>query len=114
VAEVRGVAVTTLAGFKKVLAADIIHGPRGQSQHEWATRQAYIALGNFMTSAAVVGVDTCPMEGIDAVKYDEILGLPAMGYHTVVACAAGYRSPGDKYATAPKVRFPAAELVIHV
>jgi nitroreductase len=114
VAEVRGVVVTALAGFKKVLAADIIHGPRGQSQHEWATRQAYIALGNFMTSAALVGVDTCPMEGIDSVKYDEILGLPAMGYHTVVACAAGYRSPGDKYATAPKVRFPAEELVIHV
>jgi nitroreductase len=114
VAEVRGVEVTALAGFKKVLAADIIHGPRGQSQHEWATRQAYIALGNFMTSAAVVGVDTCPMEGIDSVKYDEILGLSAMGYHTVVACAAGYRSSGDKYATAPKVRFPASELVIHV
>lgn len=114
VAEVRGVAVNALAGFKKMLAADIIHGPRGQSQHEWATRQAYIALGNFMTSAALVGVDTCPMEGIDSVKYDEILGLPALGYHTVVACAAGYRSSGDKYAAAPKVRFPADELVIHI
>ncbi len=114
VAAVRGVPVESLAGFKKVLAGDIVHGPRGQSQHEWATRQAYIALGNFMTAAALVGIDTCPMEGIDPVKYDEILGLPATGYRSVVACAAGYRSSADKYAAAPKVRFPAEELVIHI
>ena len=114
VAEVRGVPVESLGGFKKALAGDIIHGPRSKWQHEWATRQAYIALGNFMTSAAIVGIDTCPMEGIDPVKYDEILKLPQTGYHTVVACAAGYRSPTCKYAGAAKVRFPASELVIHI
>ena len=114
VAEVRGVAVETLAGFKKVLAGDIVHGPRGEAQHEWATRQSYIALGNFMTAAALVGIDTCPMEGINPAKYDEVLGLTAKGYRTVVACAAGYRAEGDKYAAAPKVRFPAEELVIHI
>jgi len=113
-AEVRGVAVETLAFFKKMLIGDIIQGPRSQQQFEWATRQVYIALGNFMTAAALVGVDTCPMEGIDPAKYDEILGLPAQGYSTVVACAAGYRAAGDKYASAPKVRFPAEELVIHI
>jgi nitroreductase len=114
VAEVRGVAVESLAFFRKMLASDIVQGPRSQQQFEWATRQVYIALGNFMTAAAVVGVDTCPMEGIDPVKYDEILGLPAQGYSTVVACAAGYRAAGDKYASAPKVRFPAEELLIHI
>jgi nitroreductase len=113
-AEVRGVAIETLAFFKKMLVGDIVQGPRSQQQFEWATRQAYIALGNFMTSAALVGIDTCPMEGIDPSKYDEILNLPAMGYHTVVACAAGYRAAGDKYASAPKVRFPADELVIRI
>ncbi len=113
VAEVRGVSVASLAGFKGALVSDIVKGPRSEWQHEWATRQAYIALGNFMTSAALLGIDTCPMEGIDPVKYDEVLGLKH-GYKTVVAIAAGYRAAGDKYAAAPKVRYPAAELLIHV
>ncbi len=34
----------------------------------------YIALGQFMTTAALLGVDTCPMEGIDPAKFDEVLG----------------------------------------
>jgi nitroreductase len=114
VAEVRGVTVESLAFFKKMLVGDIVQGPRSTWQHEWATRQAYIALGNFMTAAALVGIDTCPMEGIDPAKYDEILDLPAKGFKTVVACAAGYRSAADKSATAPKVRYPAAEVVIHI
>lgn len=114
VAEVRGTTVESLAGFKKVLNGDIVEGPRGQYQHEWATRQTHIALGNFMTSAALIGIDTCPMEGMVPTKYDEILDLPAKGYRTVVACAAGYRSAEDKYAAAPKVRYPASELVIHI
>ena len=110
-AEVRGVAAETLAGFKKILMGDVVHGARGQAALEWAARQAYIALGNFMTAAALVGVDTCPMEGFEPPRYDEILGLPAQGFHAVVACAAGYRAADDKYAALPKVRFSASELI---
>jgi nitroreductase len=113
VAEVRGVSTASLARFKSVLLGDIVTGPRSAGQHEWATRQAYIALGNFMTAAALLGIDTCPMEGIEPAHYDRILGLSG-GYKTVVAGAAGYRSAADKYATAPKVRFPASELFIHI
>jgi nitroreductase len=110
-AEVRGMAAEALDGFKNVLLGDVVHGPRGNVALEWATRQAYIALGNFMTSAALLGVDTCPMEGFEPAKYDEILGLPAQGFRAVVACAAGYRAADDKYAALPKVRFPANELI---
>jgi nitroreductase len=110
-AEVRGLPAEALAGFKKVLLGDVVHGPRGQMALEWAARQSYIALGNFMTAAALLGVDTCPMEGFDPVKYDEILGLPAQGFRAVVACAAGYRAEDDKYAALPKVRLPAGELI---
>lgn len=113
-ASVRGIPVETLAGFKKMLMGDIVNGPRGQESFEWATRQAYIALGNFMTAAAVLGIDTCPMEGIEPPKYDEALGLAGTGFRTVVACAAGYRASGDKYATLAKVRFPASELIVRV
>ncbi len=113
-AEVRGVAVESLGFFKNMLVGDIVSGARSAIQLEWATRQTYIALGNFMTAAALVGIDTCPMEGIDPAKYDELLALPEKGYTAVVACAAGYRAAADKYAVAPKVRFPADELIIRI
>lgn len=114
VAKVRGTPVENLAGFKKALLGDIVHGPRGKQQLEWSTRQCYIALGNLMTSAALLGIDVCPMEGIDPSKYDEVLGLPAKGYNTAVAAAVGYRSATCKYAAAPKVRYPAEELFIRI
>jgi nitroreductase len=114
VAEVREIPVSKLEKFKAALMGDIVHGPRSEWQHEWAIRQAYIALGNFMTSAAVLGIDVCPMEGIDSAKYDEVLGLPEKGYHAVVAAAAGHRAADDKMASIPKVRFPADELFIRI
>jgi nitroreductase len=100
----------SLAGLKNMMIG-FLEAP-GLNVKEWATRQAYIALGNLMTSAAVLGVDTCPLEGLDPVKYDEILNLPQQGLATVVACAVGYRSVTDKYASLAKVRFPAEELII--
>ncbi len=114
VAEVRASSVEALAGFRKILVGDVVHGERGKIALEWATRQAYIALGNFMTAAAMLGIDTCPMEGFLPAKYDELLGLPAQGFHAVVACAAGYRLATDKYASAAKVRLPASELIVRV
>jgi nitroreductase len=74
----------------------------------------YIALGQFMAAAAVLGVDACPMEGLEPSAYDSILGLEGTGYSTVVVCAAGYRAADDKYASLPKVRFPTSEVVQHV
>ncbi|MBL8767141.1 MAG: nitroreductase family protein, partial [Planctomycetes bacterium] len=67
-----------------------------------------------MTAAAAIGVDTCPMEGIDPAQYDEILGLRAKGFTTLCACAAGYRAADDKYASAPKVRYPTEVVIEHL
>lgn len=110
-ADVRKTPLESLAAYRGMMLGDVVHGSRGKTAHEWATRQAYIALGNLMTCAAVLGVDACPMEGIVPAEYDRALGLHGSGYATVVACALGYRSANDKYAAAPKVRFEAAELV---
>ena len=66
----------------------------------------------FMATAAMLGIDTCPMEGIDPARYDSLLGLSEQGYGTVVACVAGYRSADDKYAQAPKVRFKIEDVVV--
>jgi len=113
-AKTRGVDPSTLEGYKKMMIGDVVNGPRGKVSMEWAARQAYIALGNFMTSCALVGVDTCPMEGIEPVKYDEILGLTGTGWKTVVACPAGFRASDDKYGSAKKVRFANQEVVKHI
>lgn len=113
-AETRGATVETLAGYRRLMLGILVPPMPGINIPHWAALQAYIALGNFMTSAAVIGVDTCPMEGIDRAKYDELLGLPAEGYHTVVACAAGYRADDDKYASLAKVRYAAEDVIRHV
>jgi len=110
-AEVRGIAAESLAGLRKMIVGGLLRPE--VNINEWAMRQVYIALGNFMTSAALLGIDTCPMEGLDPRAYDEILGLPAQGYATCVAVAAGYRAGEDKYATLAKVRFAASDVIEH-
>jgi len=110
-AELRGVTPDSLAGYRGMMIKDVIAGPRGKASNEWAARQAYIALGNFMTAAALLQVDTCPMEGFSPVEYDKILGLEAKNLTATVCCAAGHRSPSDKYAGLTKVRFPKEQMV---
>jgi nitroreductase len=111
ISRVRGVPSKLLDPFRGMMLGDVVNGPRGKAAHEWAARQAYIALGNLMTCAAVLGVDACPLEGLDPSAYDRVLGLDNGGYKTVVACALGYRAATDKFARLPKVRFDASELI---
>jgi nitroreductase len=114
IAQVRGVTPESLNGFRDVLLGFLGQPAEQFNPTTWATKQAYIALGNFLTSAALLGVDTCPLEGIEPTRYDEILGLSEQGYQTVVVAAAGYRAAGDKYATLPKVRFAPEKVITHV
>ena len=103
-----------LGPYRFMMLGDVVNGPRGKIAHEWATRQTYIALGNLMICAAVLGVDACPMEGLVPAEYDKVLNLNGSGYATVVACALGYRSSNDKYAKLAKVRYDAKELIRHI
>ena len=110
IVEVRGGTVETLAGFRRMMVGGLLGG--AMNLNHWASLQAYIALGQFMTTAAMLGIDTCPMEGIQPAKYDEVLGLNELGFGTVVACVAGYRASDDKYASTPKVRFKSEDVVL--
>jgi nitroreductase len=112
--DIRKIPAKSLNFYRDLMLGDIVNGPRGKTAHEWAARQTYIALGNLMTCAAVLGVDACPMEGLSPAEYDRVLGLNYSGYATVVACALGYRAATDKYAGLPKVRYEANELVQQV
>ena len=111
---VRSLPADALNAYRGIMVGDVVHGPRGKAAHEWAARQAYIALGNLMTCAAMLRVDACPMEGLVPAEYDKILNLAGTGYATVVACALGYRSVGCKYANMTKVRYEIKDLIQHV
>lgn len=112
VANVRGTTVEALAGLRQMVVG-LVNRPTDEGA-AWAARQTYIALGVFLTAAAMVGVDACPMEGFEPAKFDEILGLPSKGVRSLALAAAGYRSPDDKYAALAKVRFPADEVIERV
>ena len=109
--EARGAAKESLDFYRKMMISDIVEGPRSEDTTGWAKLQSYIALGNFMTCAAMLGVDCCPMEGFVPAQYDEALGLAEKGLTTAVVCPAGYRADTDKYGGAPKIRYPREDLV---
>lgn len=111
VTEVRGLPTGAMSGYRNVLVSTVT---KTEGQHlDWNARQVYIALGQLMVSAAMLGVDSCPMEGIDTAAYDQLLGLSQTEYTSIVGCALGYRHPQDAQAQAAKVRFDAREMIEH-
>lgn len=113
-ARVRGVPAETLKPFRQAIAGSIEQQTKAGVLDIAQAQQSFIALGQFMTSAALLGVDTCALGGIDREKYAEILGLDRERYMPLVACAAGYRAADDKYASIPKVRFEDGDVIAHV
>jgi nitroreductase len=113
VAEVRGVPAHSLESYKQTMLGSVSRRSAAEN-HAWSSRQVYIALGVFLASAAALGVDACPMEGIEPAKYDELLGLSKRGYTALCVATAGKRHGEDAYAGAPKVRFSRAQVVEHV
>lgn len=110
-AKVRGMDPATLAGYKDMMIGDLVKGPRAEVINWWAQRQTYIAMGSFLTTAAIMEIDALPMEGLDPAGYDKVLGLEGSGYKTVAAIACGYRAEDDKYQFAKKVRYDLKDVV---
>ncbi|MBT8210831.1 MAG: NAD(P)H-dependent oxidoreductase [Eudoraea sp.] len=79
---------------------------------EWATRQAYLAMGNLLTICAMEEIDACPMEGFVPEAYNELLGLKEQGLHAVLVMPVGYRAEDDMFAEFRKVRRKLAKSVI--
>ena len=70
----------------------------------WAAKQTYIALGNLMQAAAELKIDTCPIEGFEADKYNTILKLNEKELTAAVVLPMGYRSKEDQTQHYAKVR----------
>lgn len=70
--------------LEKTLSSD-------ENVYSWTARQTYIALGNMMTAGGVKGIDSCPIEGFEKEKVEEILGLDTSKYQLSVVLPFGYR-----------------------
>lgn len=57
----------------------------------WTARQCYIAAGNMMTAAASIGIDSCPIEGFEKAKLEELLELDTTKYQVAMVLPFGYR-----------------------
>jgi len=111
-ADTRDVPLESLEGFGKVIKGFLANPDLDKVA--WASKQVYIALGQLMATAAMLGVDACPMEGFIPAKYDEVLGLDKLGYASILVCPLGYRHADDKYASLAKVRYSKTEMVQHL
>lgn len=109
---VTGAPAERLVGYQRVVST-FINDPHFDP-NDWAKLQVYLAMGVFLASAALLGIDACPMEGFQPRAYDEALGLTQKGYSSVILATAGYRSADDRYATAPKVRYLIDEVIEHL
>ena len=113
VSEVRGIPEAGLKGYGDFMKSKLTPLPK-EVKAQWTTRQAYIALGNLLSAAAAMKIDSCPMEGFEADKLDDILGLPARGLQTAVIATVGYRSEEDETQHYKKVRTPKEKLFTHI
>jgi nitroreductase len=111
---IRDVPIESLGFYGDMIRKDLINGPRSQHIGQWSSNQVYIALGTFLTAAALLGVDTTPIEGFSPADYDRVLGLEDSAYRSCVVAVAGYHSAEDKYAGLAKVRYPESELIEYI
>lgn len=80
---------------------DLIDNER--AMFDWATKQTYIALGNMMTAAAYVGIDSCPIEGFDMERLTnflkEDLNIDTQEFGISCMVAFGYRKEDPRAKT---------------
>lgn len=105
----RNIPSENLKGYSDFMKSKLI-SLSSEAKDNWTAKQAYLAFGNLMQAAAELKIDTCPMEGFEADKYNEILGLGEKNLNTAVVLPIGYRSEEDQTQHLPKVRKSTEEL----
>jgi nitroreductase len=113
VSATRGIPSIDLQGYADFMKSKLM--PLSESaKATWTARQTYIALGNLLSAAADLKIDTCPMEGFDNAQFNEILGLKEKGLNTAVLVAIGYRSQADETQHYKKVRKNKKNLITYI
>jgi len=97
--------ITSMSGY--------IESMEAEDKKQWLQKQLYLMLGQFLTSCAILQVDSCPIEGFDPKHMDQLLNLSEKGLTAVVTVAVGYRAADDfnQLDRAAKARFPAEEVI---
>ena len=108
-AEKSGLDLEKVKGYGSFVKGKLKEKSREEMFH-WTAKQAYIALGNALMACAELKIDSTPMEGFEADKVNELLGLNKENLNACVLLAIGYRSDEDVNQHATKVRRSAEEL----
>jgi len=113
ISRTRGMEIEQLEGFSNLMNS-VVGGLSEDAREIWAAKQTYIALGNLLSAAADLKIDSCPMEGFDADKVSEVLNLKELNLTPSVIAPLGYRSTQDPTQHYQKVRKPEEELFITI
>ncbi|MDR3202659.1 MAG: NAD(P)H-dependent oxidoreductase [Bifidobacteriaceae bacterium] len=116
--EVKGMDAAALPAWRERFAGFLSQrlGIAGNDRaiFDWSARQAYIVLGTVMTAAALIGVESCALEGLSFADADQVLseaGLIDLATDRVaVMVALGYRGQEPRH---PQTRRPIEEIVRH-
>jgi nitroreductase len=113
VAATRGLPTDALKGYSDFMKSKITTLPE-EKRNVWTSKQTYIALSNLLNAAAELGIDVTPMEGFEPEKFNEILGLEALGLNASLVATIGYRHAEDVTQNYAKVRKSNEELFINL
>lgn len=113
VSETRSIPLEALSEYREMMHGNLLNLSTAEKS-KWSAKQTYIALGNLLSAAASLKIDTTPMEGFDSAAYNELLGLTEKGLNACVVAAIGYRSDEDLSQNYAKVRQPKKELFTHI
>lgn len=113
IADVRGLPEEALSGFSSYIK-NYVGAFTAEEKSSWTAKQAYIALSTLVNTAALLKIDTTPMEGFEPKKINEILGLPQQGLNAAVIATIGYRHADDASQHLKKVRKPETELFVTI
>ena len=109
----RGIPMEAVQGYSDFMKSKVTSLPL-ESRNIWTEKQTYIALSNLLNAAAELKIDVTPMEGFDAIQFNEILGLDKLGLNAAVIAAVGYRHADDETQHYTKVRKSNEDLFINL
>lgn len=111
IVETRGIPAESIQGYVDFMKSKISTLPL-ESRNNWTAKQTYIALANLLNAAAELKIDATPMEGFEAEKVNEVLGLDKLGLNASLIATLGYRHEEDATQHFKKVRKSNEELFI--
>lgn len=101
--QTRNLPADALNGYSDFMKSKISTLPI-EMRNTWTSKQTYLALGNLLNAAAALKIDATPMEGFEALQFNEILGLDKLGLNAAVIATIGYRHAEDDTQHYTKVR----------